>query len=74
MAQSVKCPTLDFGSGHYLRVVRSSATLGSVVDMDLKKREKKRKEKKRKVMRKRKEKEKRLMTAFKSLIPVLRSH
>ena len=30
MAQSVKCLTLGFGSGHDLRVVGSSSTLGSV--------------------------------------------
>lgn len=31
MAQAVKCLTLDFGSGHNLRVVRWSAVLGSVL-------------------------------------------
>ena len=30
VAQSVKCLTLGFGSGHDLRVVGSSSTLGSV--------------------------------------------
>jgi len=29
-AQSVKCPTLGFSSGHDLRVVRSSPTLGRI--------------------------------------------
>ena len=29
VAQSVKCPTLDFGSGHGLRVLGSSPTSGS---------------------------------------------
>ena len=31
MAQLVKRVTLDFGSGHDLRVVRSSASLGTVL-------------------------------------------
>ena len=31
MAQLVKCPILDFGSDHDLKVVRSSPRLGSVV-------------------------------------------
>ena len=34
MAQSVGCQTLDFGSGHDLRVVRSSPALGSALIMD----------------------------------------
>ena len=34
MAQSVKCPTLDFGSGHDLRVLGSSPTLGSMLGME----------------------------------------
>ena len=34
MAQVVKCPTLDLNSGHDLRVVRSSPTLGSALDME----------------------------------------
>ena len=31
VAESVKCPTLDFGSGHDLKVVRSSPKLGSAL-------------------------------------------
>ena len=31
MAELVKLPTIDFGSGHDLRVVRSSLALGSAV-------------------------------------------
>ena len=31
VAQSVKCPTPGFGSGHDLRAVRSSPALGSVL-------------------------------------------
>jgi len=31
VAQSVKCPTLDFRSGHDLRVVRSSPVSGSTL-------------------------------------------
>ena len=31
MDQSVKRPNLDFGSGHDLRVVRSSSALGSTL-------------------------------------------
>ena len=34
VAQSVKCPTLDFGSGHYLRILRSSPTLDSVLGVE----------------------------------------
>ena len=34
MAQSVKHPALDFGPGHDLRVVRSSPTLASVLDVE----------------------------------------
>ena len=34
MAQSVERPTLDFGSGHDLRVVGLSPTLGSVLSME----------------------------------------
>ena len=34
MAQLVKHPTLDVGSGHDLRVVRSSPTSGSVLCME----------------------------------------
>ena len=34
VAQSVKPPTLDFSSGHDLRVVRLSPTLGSVLGME----------------------------------------
>ena len=34
MAQSVKHPTLDFGSGHDLRVVGSSPTSGSVLSAE----------------------------------------
>ena len=34
MAQSVKHPTLDFGSGHDIRVVRWSAEEGSVLGME----------------------------------------
>ena len=34
MAQSVKYPTLDFGSGHDLRVVRLSPKLGSVLGVE----------------------------------------
>ena len=33
VAQLVKCPTLDFSSGHDLTVVRSSPTLGSMLSM-----------------------------------------
>lgn len=32
VAQSVKHPTLDFGSGHVLRIVGSSPTLGSMLE------------------------------------------
>ena len=35
MAQSVKSPTLDVGSGHDLRVVRLSPASGSVLSMEL---------------------------------------
>ena len=31
VAQSLKCPTLDFSSGHDLTVMRLSSTLGSVM-------------------------------------------
>jgi len=34
VAQSVKCPTLGFGSGHDLRMVRSSPTSGSVLSAE----------------------------------------
>ena len=34
MAQSVRWPTLDFGSGHDLRVVRSNPTSGSALGME----------------------------------------
>ena len=34
MAQSIKHPTLDFGSGSDLRVVRPSPTLGSVLGVE----------------------------------------
>ena len=34
MAQSVKCLTFDFGSGHSLTVVRLSPTSGSVWNME----------------------------------------
>ena len=34
MAQSVECPTLDFGSGHDPRVVESSPGLGSTLSME----------------------------------------
>ena len=35
MAQSVECPTLNFGLGQDLRVVRTSPMLGSALDMEL---------------------------------------
>ena len=35
MAQSVKHPILDFGSGHVLMVVRSSPTSGSMLSVAL---------------------------------------
>ena len=35
MAQLVKHPTLDFGRGHDLTVMRSSPTLGSMLGMEL---------------------------------------
>ena len=35
MAQSIKCPTLDFRTSHDLRVVRLSPELGSALDMEL---------------------------------------
>ena len=35
VAQSVKCPTLDFGSGHDLVVVRSSPIWGSTLSKEL---------------------------------------
>ena len=31
VVQLVECPTLDFGSGHDLRVMRLSSTLGSML-------------------------------------------
>jgi len=31
VAQVIECPTLDFGSGRNLRVMKSSPTLGSVL-------------------------------------------
>ena len=34
LAQSVECPTLDFGSGHDPRVVELSPVLGSVLNME----------------------------------------
>ena len=34
MAQSVKCPTLGFRSGHDLRVMGSSTTLGSALSIE----------------------------------------
>ena len=34
VAQSVDCPTLDFGSGHDPRVMGSSPTWGSVLSME----------------------------------------
>ena len=34
VSQLVKCPTLDFSSGHDLTVVRSSPTLGSALSME----------------------------------------
>ena len=34
VAQLVKCPTLDFSSGHDLRLVRSSPLLGSSLGME----------------------------------------
>ena len=34
MAQSVKCPTPNFSSGHDLTVVRSSPALGSTLSME----------------------------------------
>ena len=34
MAQSVKCPTLDFGSGHDLMVLRLSPALGSALSVE----------------------------------------
>ena len=34
MAQSVECQALGFGSGHDLRVVGSSPTLGSVLSRE----------------------------------------
>ena len=34
MAQSVKHPTLDFGSGHDLRIVSSSPILGSLLSAE----------------------------------------
>ena len=36
MAQSVRHPALDFGSGHDLRVMRSSPMLASARSMELK--------------------------------------
>ena len=34
MAQSVECLTFDFGSGHDLRVMRSSPVLGSMLSKE----------------------------------------
>ena len=34
VAQSVKCPTLDFASRHDLRVMRLSPMLGSTLDVE----------------------------------------
>ena len=34
VAQSAKCPTLNFGSGHDLRVVRSSPMSGSALGVE----------------------------------------
>ena len=34
VTQSVKCPTLGFGSGHNLMVVRASPALGSMLGME----------------------------------------
>jgi len=34
VAQSVKHPAVDFGSGHDLRVVRSSPASGSMLDVE----------------------------------------
>ena len=34
VAQSIECPTLDFGSGYDLMVVGSSPALGSVLGME----------------------------------------
>ena len=34
MAQSIKCPTLDLGSGHDLRAVRLSLVSGSALGME----------------------------------------
>ena len=34
VAQLVKCPTLDFGSGHDLRVMGSSLVLGSTLGLE----------------------------------------
>ena len=34
MAQLVKCPTLDFSSGHDIRVMGSSPKLGSVLSSE----------------------------------------
>ena len=34
MAQSVECPTLDFGSGHGLTVVRLSSMSGSMLSVE----------------------------------------
>lgn len=35
VGQSVKCPTLDCSTGHNLRVLRLSPTLGSTLGVDL---------------------------------------
>ena len=34
MAQSVRCRTLDFSSGHDLRIIRSSPSLASALGME----------------------------------------
>lgn len=34
VAQLVKCPTLDFGSGHDLRVKRLNLVLGSLLSLE----------------------------------------
>lgn len=34
MAHSIESPTLDFSSGHHLRVLRSSLVSGSVLSVD----------------------------------------
>ena len=34
MAQLVKCPALDLGSGHYARIVALNSVLGSVMSVE----------------------------------------